>query len=102
MILMRNRKEISESTFLYLNTHRVRISRFYTLPKIHKSLDRPPGRGIVSANQSPTERISQFVDHFLNPIMKLGRSFVKDTPDFLRKINRVPPPPYLGEPFWLR
>ena len=90
LLYMKNSNEISEATFNYLNTPRVRIARFYTLPKIHKRLVRPPGRPIVSANQSPTERISQFVDHFLNPIMKLGKSFIKDTPDFLRKLEKCP------------
>ncbi len=75
--------------FLYLNTPRVRTARFYTLPKIHKRLVHPPGRPIVSANKSPTERISQFVDHFLNPIMKLGRSYIRDTFDFIRKLEKI-------------
>ena len=35
------------------------------LPKIHKNREHPPGRPIVSGNGCPTERISKFVDFFL-------------------------------------
>ena len=91
LVTMRDDGEITETTFNFLNTPKVRTARFYTLPKIHKQLFKPPGRPIVSANQSPTERISQFVDHFLNPIMKKGKSHIKDTFDFIRKVEKIPP-----------
>ena len=43
-----------------------RIPIFYTLMKIHKPL--PDGRPITSGCKEPTERISSFVDHLLQPI----------------------------------
>ena len=42
--------------------------RFYILPKIHKQGN--PGRPIVSSNSHPTERISQFVDYHLKPLVQ--------------------------------
>ncbi len=96
---MLDNKEISQSTFNYLNRDHVRTARFYGLPKIHKGIQywasdtRPPIRQIASANQSPTERPSQFCDHFLNPIMKLGPSHLLDTTDFIWKTHNLPPPP---------
>ena len=59
--------EIDKSCFEYLSNSNPRTPRFYTLPKIHKNTLPPPGRPILSANQSPTERISEFVDFFLKP-----------------------------------
>ena len=44
---------------------------------------------IVSAVHFATEKISQFVDHFLNPTTFTLKSFVKDTTDFLKKISEV-------------
>ena len=56
---------------------------------IHKGTSPVPGRPIVSANESHTERISAFVDHFLAPIVRQGPSFVRDTGDFLWKLREV-------------
>ena len=48
-----------------------------------------PGRPIVSSNSHPTERISQFVDYHLQPLVHKLPSFVKDTNDFLNKLLTV-------------
>lgn len=55
---------------------------FYLLPKIHKMSspsDIPSGRPIVSACSCPTERISAFLDHLFQPIVKTLKTYVKDT-----------------------
>ena len=63
--------------------------RFYILPKIHKTGN--PGRPIVSSNSHPTERISQFVDYYNNPLVSTLDSHIKDTTDFLNKLsNNLP------------
>ena len=60
---------------------------FYLLAKLHKP-DRPvKGRPIVAGCNGPTQRISQFVDHFLNPSTRTLPSFVKDTTHFLQILN---------------
>jgi len=58
---------------------------FYTLTKIHKAT--PVSRPITSGCDSPTERISSFVDHLLQPIAKRQASYLKDTTDFLNFIG---------------
>jgi hypothetical protein len=68
----------------YLADKTCRISRFYLLPKIHKKVNLPPGRPVVSGNGSPTEKISHFVDHFLNLSIPSIKSYVKDTTHFLQ------------------
>ena len=60
--------EISERCKQYLCDFKYRTARFYMLPKIHKGVFPPPGRHIISCNYCPTEKISQFVDHFLKPV----------------------------------
>ena len=71
----------------YLMKDTQRTPQLYLLPKIHKGQNPPPGRPIISANGCPTEKISQFVDHFLNPTCTNLRSFVKDTTHFLKLIK---------------
>ena len=86
--------EIDESVKSYLTDHTCRTSQLYLLPKIHKNSEKPPGRPIISANGSPTEKISQFVDHFLNPRISTLKSYVKDTTHFLNileDLGELPP-----------
>ena len=90
---MFNNKEISKKCKEYLLNYEIKPARFYTLPKIHKGIYPPPGRPIISGNGWPTERISQFVDHFLKHVSCKGRSFIKDTSDFLRLIDGIAPVP---------
>ena len=60
---------------------------FYTLTKIHKPT--PVGRPIISGCSGPTERISAFVDHLIQPIAQLQASYLKDTTDFINFIKRI-------------
>ena len=84
---MHKNQEIDSSCYQYLTNKPVRTAQFYMLPKIHKNRDQPPGRPIVSGNGCPTERISQFVDYFLQPGVKNIRSYIQDTTDFLRMLQ---------------
>ena len=86
---MFNNKGISKKCKEYLLNYEIRPARFYTLPKIHKGIYPPPGRPIISGNGCPTERISQFVDIFIKYISCKGKSFIKDTSDFLRMIEGI-------------
>ena len=84
------REAISPNVANFLVFNRPRTPQLYMLPKIHKPTRPPPGRPIVSANRCPTERISGLVDHFLRPYVKDLPSFIKDTPDLIRKIESIP------------
>ena len=78
---------IDEKTKQYLIQSDPKAGRFYILPKIHKQGN--PGRPIVSSNSHPTERISEFVDFFLQPLVTTLPSYVKDTNDFLNKLSLI-------------
>ena len=58
---------------------------FYSLPKIHKT--NITGRPIISGNNSPTERISSFVDEHIKILVPKIKSYVRDTLDFIRNIE---------------
>ena len=63
------------------------LGKLYLLPKIHKSLCKVPGRPVTSNCGTPTEKVSEFLDHHLQPIMKQGESYNRDTGDFLAKLK---------------
>ena len=44
---------------------------------------------MISGCNTPTEKISQFVDHHLRPVVPNIASYIKDTNDFLRKLRSV-------------
>ena len=63
--------------------------RFYILPNIHKQGN--PGRPIISSNGHPTERISEFVDYHLKPLVQTLPSYIKDTTHFLLQLQNLGP-----------
>ncbi|XP_075455216.1 uncharacterized protein LOC142494668 [Ascaphus truei] len=65
------------------------IATFYTLPKIHKNQERPPGRPIVSGNNNLTENTSRYLDRILRPFVLALPSYIKDTKDTLLRLNGI-------------
>jgi len=86
---MRLNKEIDKKCFNYLLPNKRRPGRFYLLPKIHKGILPPPGRPIISAIGSPTEKISEFLDFFLQPYLCTIPSYIKDTGHFLYLLQQI-------------
>ena len=82
---------IDTATYKFLTPHSPsRIPLFYMLPKIHKPTI--PGRPIISGCDSPTEKLSIFVDHYLKTLVPLTPSYIKDTNHFLQQIFTLPTP----------
>lgn len=82
---------IDSKTWSYLNVKDPRTPTFYSLPKVHKPLNHPPGWPIVSGCQGLTE--SALVDKYLYPHMISLFSYVKDTIDLFRNIDGKQLPP---------
>uniref|UniRef100_A0A8C5LPP9 Reverse transcriptase domain-containing protein n=1 Tax=Leptobrachium leishanense TaxID=445787 RepID=A0A8C5LPP9_9ANUR len=82
-------KLISDDNFKYLLLRFPTIPTLYCLPKIHKSLVSPPGRPIISGNNSLTERVSQFIDCYLRPLVLGTPSYVRDTQHVLQKLSEI-------------
>ena len=66
-------------------------ARFYILPKVHRS--GCPERPIVSAVGSPTEGLSELVDHFIQPFVPNIPSYIRDTQDFFDRLYVLCPLP---------
>ncbi|CAJ0961482.1 unnamed protein product, partial [Ranitomeya imitator] len=80
---------IDQKTATYLlNPHPV-TPVFYVLPKIHKSLQNPPGRPIVASTDSILSPLSIFLEKIMTPLIKETRSFLLDTGHFLKVINQL-------------
>ena len=59
---------------------------FYLKPKLHKGV---PGRPAKSPVNCHSSKISKYVDFHLPPIVSEIPSYVKDTSDFLQKLNAI-------------
>ena len=57
-----------------------RVLELYTLTKIPKP--KPVGR-LISGCDGPTERVLAFVDKLIQPFVKMQKSYIKDTTDFI-------------------
>ena len=74
----------------YLTVCKPKLGRFYLLPKIHKRLENVPGRPVISNCGTATERISEFLDFHIQPLVsQLVPSVIKDTTDFLKKLHNL-------------
>ena len=86
---MLQRGQISQSTCNYLTTDNDRTQQFYLLPKIHKDPHNTTRRPIVSGSGGPTEKISQFVDHFIGPLVPLAQSYIRDPTHLINILNKL-------------
>ena len=67
-----------------------RTPQFYGLSKLHKEYDTfPLLRPICSGFNPCTSKIAQLLDAFLKPLAQNNLSYVKDTTDFVQKIESV-------------
>ena len=86
---------ISESELKYFTYNfkkATNLGKFYFLPKIHKRLATVPGRPVISNCGTPTEKVSEYLDFLLKPVMQDGWSYIKDTGDFqkIKRLGKIP------------
>ena len=70
-----------------LKNTNVKTPHFYITPKVHKK--DMPGRPVVSSIDCHTSKLSKFVDHYLKLHAKALPSYVKDTTDFINKLENL-------------
>lgn len=80
-----------------LKNEQPRTPIMYFVPKIHKDMERPPGRPIVSSIDSILQPLAIYIDSFLQKIVKTLPTCLKDTTDFLNHIAEV----NVGDVQWL-
>lgn len=82
---------IDKDTAEGLKVNNPKPGNLYCLPKIHKNpgSKKPPPRPICNSRNTPTEKISQWVDEQLQPLVRELPSYIQDDNDFLRKIRQI-------------
>ena len=65
------------------------LGKLYLSPKIQKRLSDVPGIPVILNCVTPTEKVSEFLDFDLKPIIRNGNSYLKDLTDFLEKIKNI-------------
>ena len=69
-----------------------KVGRLYGLVKVHKPVKEghtlPPLRPVVSGSGCVTEKISEFIDLCIKDQVKKIPSFIEDSPDILRQIQK--------------
>ena len=63
----------------------------YGLPKVHKK--DIPFRPIVSGCDSPTDNLSKYIKHFIQPLVTHLPSYITKTPNTSYVLYTTPPPP---------
>ena len=83
----RKQELLSNSPASKLTVNEVRTPQFHVFPKFHKT--NMPGRPVLSSVECHTSKISKFAYHYLEPHPNSLPSYVKDTSDFINKINET-------------
>lgn len=103
---MHTNGSLDKDTYKFFNDKKpsLKCGHLYLLPKTHKipaniynalmngqcSIKKlPPGRPIISQCDTPTRKIGQYCDYFLVPIVQKQSTYIKDTTDFITKIESL-------------
>ena len=52
-------------------------------------MENAPGRPVISNCGTPTEKVSEFLDSQLKPVMQSSRLYIKDLVNFIKKIKNI-------------
>ena len=85
---MLQRGQMSQSTCNYLTTDIDRTQQFYLLPKIHKDPCNPPGKTYNLRQWWANRKKSQFVDHFIGPLVPLSKSYIRDSTHLINILSK--------------
>ena len=73
----------NENSYFKFNFKKVtNLGKLSPLPEIHRGLCKVLRRPVISSCEIPTEKVLEFLDHHLQPIVKQGESYIRDTEDF--------------------
>ena len=62
---------------------------YFLLPKVHKDFNGVEDRPVLSNCATFTEHIWEYVDHHINRLVQHVKSYIKDTNNFLLKLEEI-------------
>ena len=83
----KKQKLINEKVAEGLKRNDPKTPKYYLRPNIHK--ENNLGHPAVSSMNCHTANISKYVDYHLQPVIKKIHSYIKDTLDFLKKLEKI-------------
>lgn len=86
-------KTIDSQTHTFLKVDYPIIPVFYFLLKVHKNLQNPPGRPIVTSTDYIFSPLAKHLEKILTPLIKNTRSYLRDTNHFLETLHAIGPRP---------
>ena len=89
---MHSCKFISErglKDFTYSFKKASNLGKLYFLPNIHKRFSFAPGRPVISNCGTPTEKVSEYLDHILKAVMQESWSCIRDFEHFFKKLKHL-------------
>ena len=81
----KNENLLSKKTVEGLKVINPKTPKFFITPKIHR--ENNPGRPVINSINCHTSETSRFVYYHLQPLVREIPSYIKDTNDFVNKIN---------------
>ena len=84
----KTQQKIPEKVVEGLKVKKPKTPTLKLLPKVHKNSH--PGRPAVSSIDSPTSKISEYVDFHQQPYTSTIKSYIKDTKHFFNELDKVP------------
>ena len=89
LLYARENEWISKQEFDFLLPAYPRLPCFRMLMKVHKDALNPPGRPIISSNDSISEPASKYVDYYIKPFVSQLPSYLQDTTHTLKKLSEL-------------
>uniref|UniRef100_A0A8C5P7I8 Reverse transcriptase domain-containing protein n=1 Tax=Leptobrachium leishanense TaxID=445787 RepID=A0A8C5P7I8_9ANUR len=80
---------ITEKEYNFMKPVNPRIATFYALPKIHKKIQPPPGRPIVSGCNNLTQNASVYIDQILKNFVCELPSYIRDSTQMLQFLSNL-------------
>ena len=81
----KNKKLLPKKTADDLKISNPKTPNFYISSKIHTPNN--PGRPVINSIECHTSEISRFINHHLQPVVKQIPSNIKDTNNFIDRVN---------------
>lgn len=79
-----NKDLVNKETMEFILIKHPILPTFYSLPKVHKNLQDPPGGPVISDIGSLTSNASLLIEEYLRPHVVSLPSYIKDTIELLK------------------